>query len=362
MILNEGRMETKNDRLTIRDYPFLLWLIGLLALGFAVMAFIQKPTQLIGPVIGGFIFLMVFLTSSVMTVTADRTTSLLTVKHSSPLRCKVIEVPISDITAVELERSTSTTSGNYSSSYRIAFTTRDNQTIPLHSYYSNGSVSMQSRATRLREFLGVGGLDISTGGIIKQGIQMAQQHFQEQQEALTGSQDEEHITNGIHWKIQTVTMGASPVSRWFSPDFHCASCFVFLAQKVVGQKTVTGGLGKILFQTTVGLYGFSAEDTPDLASANVLSPIDATLDSHFSALTSDNAAAQKILNPSSISLLIDWGTRYPLKQVQKAGLFGQLVVMFSPRGLFVASLGTMIPEALDEMTNLGIALIKAQGS
>jgi hypothetical protein len=54
--------------------------------------------------------------------------------------------------------------------------------------------------------------------------------------------------------------------------------------------------------------------------------------------------------------------RYPLKQIQKPGLFGQLVVLFSPRGTYIASLGTMIPEAVEELTNLGIELIKTQGS
>jgi len=273
----EGRMNTKNDQLTIRDYPVLLWLVGLVALGFAIMAYVQKPTQLISPVIGGLIFLLIFLLSSVMTVTADRTTNLLTVKYSSLLHRKVRDVPISTIASIEMERSTSTSSGHYSSSYRIAIITRDNQSIPLHSYYTNGSFSMQSRVNRLREFLGVGGRDTSVGGILNQGIQMAQQRLQEKQEALTGSEAEEHVTDGIHWKMQTVTMGAAPVSRWFSPDFQCASGFVFLAQKVFGQKSLAGGLmgglGKLLFRQTVGLYGFNAEDMPGLAGADVLDPL-----------------------------------------------------------------------------------------
>jgi hypothetical protein len=36
--------------------------------------------------------------------------------------------------------------------------------------------------------------------------------------------------------------------------------------------------------------------------------------------------------------------------------------MFLPRGIDVSNLGTMIPEALDELTNLDVALVKSQGS
>ncbi len=195
---------------------------------------------------------------------------------------------------------------------------------------------------------------------------MAQQKFTEQQEALTGSQAAEQVTSGVHWRVQTVTFGASPVTRWYSPDYRCPEGFVFLAQKVEGQRTMggglMGGLGKMLFQQSMGLYGFSSEDTPGLQTADILQPLDPYLEPHFSAFTSSPGTARRILNTWVATPLADWATRYPLKQVQKQGVFGQLAIMFSPRGVYVASLGTMIPEAVQELTTLGVELVRAQGS
>jgi hypothetical protein len=117
----------------------------------------------------------------------------------------------------------------------------------------------------------------------------------------------------------------------------------------------------MLYQQSIGMYGFRGEDTPGLNTAEVLPSLDPHLDSHFSAFASDPGTARQILNPWIAAPLADWATRYPLKQLQKPGLFGQLVVLFSPRGVYVASLGTMIPEALEELTNLGVELVKTQG-
>jgi hypothetical protein len=57
----------------------------------------------------------------------------------------------------------------------------------------------------------------------------------------------------------------------------------------------------------------------------------------------------------------DWATRYPLKQMQPTReLFGQLIVMICPRGTYDASMGNMIPEAVQELTNLWVALVKGK--
>ncbi|HEY5271181.1 MAG TPA: hypothetical protein VII97_12650 [Anaerolineales bacterium] len=39
----------------------------------------------------------------------------------------------------------------------------------------------------------------------------------------------------------------------------------------------------------------------------------------------------------------------------------QLGILFSPPRVYVASLGTMIPEAVEELANLGAELIKTHG-
>jgi hypothetical protein len=108
------------------------------------------------------------------------------------------------------------------------------------------------------------------------------------------------------------------------------------------------------------MYGFGSEETPSLDSAVLLASFDPQLDPHFSVFTSDPQAARQYL-AWSVSPLVDWATRYPLKQMQSAReLFGQLIVMICPSGTYVASMGNMIPEAVQELTNLGVALVKGK--
>ena len=95
-------------------------------------------------------------------------------------------------------------------------------------------------------------------------------------------------------------------------------------------------------------------------SADLLPSFDPQLDPHFTVFTSDPTAARQYLT-WSIAPLVDWATRYPLKQMQTSReLFGQLIVMICPRGTYVASMGNMIPEAVQELVNLGVALVKGK--
>ncbi len=360
-------MDSNNSQLIIREYPFGVWIAGLFLAGAGAFFYAKTPGQWIVVTVLGAVGLILVLTATILTVGADRTSGMLTLKYRNLLFLgSKKEIPLSEIAAVQVEMSRGNTSsshgGSSGPSYRIVVVRKDGQVVPFRSYYSGGALGKQKKAQKLRTFLEVGGTDQTPLGLLKMGTQMIQERFQEQQESMTSDREEEHITDGIHWKVQTVTFGASAITHWFSPGFQCVSGFLFLTQKVEGQKTIGGGLGKMLYQQSIGLYGFSGEDTPGLTAAEVLTSLDPQLDSHFSAFTSDPGAARQILNPWIAAPLADWALRYPLKQVQKPGLFGQLAILFSPRGVYVASLGTMIPEAVEELTNLGVELVKTQGS
>ena len=108
------------------------------------------------------------------------------------------------------------------------------------------------------------------------------------------------------------------------------------------------------------MYGFGGEDTPGLDSAMLLDSFDPQLDPNFTVFASDAQAARQYL-AWAIAPLADWATRYPLKQLQPSReLFGQLIVMICPRGTYVASMGNMIPEAVQELADLGVALVKGK--
>jgi hypothetical protein len=348
-------MDTQNNTLTIREYPLGEWGFGLLMLlvaGFtAVGASGDWSITLIAAAAG----VLFILFGVILEVQADRLDGTLTIRRTALLRKRyVCSIPIDTIAAVQLEASRGS-----SPDYRISVLTRENESIPLRPGYSSGMKKKEAKARQLREFLGVGGEEMSS-----RGIGLARQAFQERQEALTGSEAEDHTTEGIHWKTQTRTFGGTAVTRWFSPDQQCPGGFVFVAQKVLGQPAAAGGLlggiNKLLFHETIGMYGFGAEDTPGLDSAVLLAEFDPQLDPYFSVFTGDPQAAQQTL-AGSVGALADWATRYPLKQKQPTGgLFRQLIVMICPGGTYVASMGNLIPEALQELTNLGVALVKGK--
>ena len=239
-------MDTTNSRLIIREYPFGLWLTGLCLGAIGANFFVKTPGQWLIAAVLVAVGLVVFLIATILSISVNRITGSLTLRYRNILFLgSKKEIPLSEIASVQVEMSRSSNRSTSGPSYRIVVVRKDGQVIPFRSYYSSGVAGKQKKAGQLRTFLGVEGTPLS---ILKMGTQMVQERFQEQQESMTGSPDEEHITDGIHWKIQTVTFGASPITHWFSPDFQCISGFLFLAQKVEGQKTISGGLGKLLYQ------------------------------------------------------------------------------------------------------------------
>jgi hypothetical protein len=358
-------MDSQNNTLTIREFPFVECIVGLILLSVSAFTALAAKGDWTFTIILGLVGLLFFALAANLVVTADRTTGMLTIRRTSIFRRYVREIPISDIAAVQLETSYSQSSRRSSTTYRIVVITKENETVPFRTSYSSGTFAKEAKAKKLREFLGVGGQDMSLGGIFKAATGMAQQALQKQQEALTGPEAEEHVTDGVHWKVQTVAFGGMGITRWFSPDQQCPTGFVFLAQKVAGQGmaygSLLGGLNNLVFHQLLGLYGFGNEDTPGLDSAAVPPSFDPQLDPHFTVFTNVQNAAWQFLNSSAIAALADWATRYPLKQMQKTNeLFGQLIVMISPKGTYVACPGTLIPEAVEELTNLGVALVKGK--
>jgi hypothetical protein len=352
-------MDTQNNTLSIREYPLGELGFGILMLAIAGFTALGARGDWSISLIAGAAGVLFMLFATTLVVEADRANGTLTIRRMSLVRRFVREIPIQNIAAIQLESSHGSTS-----TYRIVVITRDNETIPFRSAYSSGTAAKEAKAKKLREFLGVGGADMSLGGVFQRISSVAKEVYQEKQEDLTGPAAEEHVTEGIHWKTQTVAFGGTAVTRWFSPDQQCPDGFVFVAQKVVGQPTAAGGLlggmNKLFYHGIIGVYGFGGEDTPGMDSAMLLASFDPQLDPHFTVFTSDPQAARQYL-AWSVAALADWATRYPLKQVQPGGqLFGQLIVMICPRGTYVASMGNMIPEAVQELADLGVALLKGK--
>ncbi len=149
-----------------------------------------------------------------------------------------------------------------------------------------------------------------------------------------------------------------------SPDFKLSDGFLLLAQKPEGMRIsgkLLGGLGRIFGMQALRLYGFSPQDSPGMENAAPLEPPEPRLEEHYVTLTSNQRAARLALNPWAIMPLVAWAERNPLRPAKASQEQAQVVILFSPNGVYVAGVGVDTPEEIEELTSLGVELVRAQG-
>jgi hypothetical protein len=356
-----------DQELKLRDYPIIGWLVGIGGIGWGGFTFINTlPAFNLNAAlvaVGGLFFLIF---SYALTVTADKMTGKLTLDYRSIFHHSQKEIPLSQIRTIRVDSSrTRSRKGGTSTTYRVEAVLTNGEVVPFRSYHTGNLFKHQKWANELRSFLNVSeGFDETPQGFFQAAKQVGAMVAQRQQEAMTGSNAEIRNTNGVNWQLQSFGMGGAPGMRWFSSDFKTQSGFLFLAQKVAGQSSTgfLASLGATLFKQSISLYGFDAADTPNIQAAQTYASLSPALDTHFMAFTSHQAEAQQILNPWTQQPLAEWGAKYPLQQFQSGARFSQLVILFSPNGVYIATLGSLSADKLEEITRLGVELVKAQGS
>ncbi len=350
------------SKLEFKDLPIGVWLVGLIFLGGGLYSFSLQAFSWNTLLLGG-IGLALLLLFWGLTITADRERRVLELRYWSLyfLR-RTKEIPFADIQSIRLDSTRSSRGGR---TYRIELTRRDGSLVPFRVTYSSGSARKQKIVDELRAFIGLEpALDENPLAAIRLASQAAAAAVEQTQEALTGPNEQERLTDGVHWRLQSGSLGASPLTRWFSPDFKMQSGFLFLAQKAGGQGSGKGmgSLGRTLLKQVISMYGFGPGDTPDLELSDSVTPLPALVDYHFTAITSNQDEARQILNPWVQNPLAGWGQKYPLKTFQSKSRFSQLVILFNQDGLTLATLGLLHPDQVDEVTALGVELVKAQGT
>lgn len=355
-----------DPELKFREVPIFGWLLGFAGLGWGAYLFMTNAEMRFLGLMVAVAGLLFLLFGYALTVTADKTTGNLILDYRSIFLHSVREIPLNQIETIRVDSSTSQgrKRGTRTTTYRVEAVLKSGERIPFRSYFNGNFFKQEKWAKELRHFLSLPeAFDETPIGIIRAASKLGSDAARIQQEAFTGSNSEMRVSDGVNWQVQSFGMGAAPGTRWFSPDFKTQESFLFLAQKVAGQASTgfLASLGKALFKQSINMYGFDAFDTPNIASADMYASLSPTLDQHFSAFTSNPAEAAQILNPWTQQPLAQWGARYPLQQFQSNARFSQLVVLFSPSGLYIATLGILPQDKLDEITSLGIELIKAQG-
>jgi hypothetical protein len=340
-------MQQNDSQLVIRDVPIFQWVLGLLFAGVGTLVINQG-----GPPVFGSIFAAVglglLLFSSVLTITADRMTRTLKLDSRSALRHTLKQVHFDEIAGINVERIASGRKGGYT--YRLNLLRKDEQIIPFGSSSSSGWKGKERRAGQLREFLGIQDSNRIPAGILP---------------AELSRPAEIHETNGVQWRIQpmyTASSSAPTGARWHSPDFKTPDFFLFVAQKAEGlpSRGFLASLGSMFIRQALSLHGFSPEDTPGLEQAVPLAPLEPLLERHFMAYTNSPSTAHQLLNSGVAAQLAVWAGRYPLKQLQTGSGNGQLMTLFGPNGVCLATLTLLESNQVHELVSLGVDLVKSQ--
>lgn len=337
-------MSRDDSQLVLHDIPIFLWIFGLVFAAFGAFMYLQSGP----PMVWAFIFIAIglgaLLFSSVLTITADRIRRTLKLEYRSVLLRSIKQLSFDEIAGIDVERSFS----RNTATYRVILLRKDGEVIRLRSSSSSGSGRKEKQAGRLRDFIGVRGFDTSPAAL-----------FYAKNKMTVGETRE---TNGVSWKILLPPANASPGTHWHSADTRTPGVFLFVAQKAEGQ--ATGGflasLGSMMFKQALSMQGFQKDDTPGLEHAGPLAPLDPKLEPHFMAFTNDPASAQRIFNTQTVSSLADWAGRNPLRQFRGGSRFSQVVILFSPNGLYLNTLNLLPSDLVSELTGLGVALVQAQ--
>ena len=368
----------------IRKYPFAMWLFGLFLSGTGYhMVFGNQGTVLLGMLLVGVGLLILLWESPILTITVDKSAGILTIVAQYVLRRTYKEYKIRDIAGVEVENRESLGShGDPTTVYGVQLLLANGQRDSLSPLYSGVRADNEYTAQKLRNALGIldaesahaRALDASQASLPDfrpNGLpQEAGAAWPAELPAAPQGEPAYQTTAGVSWRMvaderNPAQFGGLELQRWFSPDFKFANGFLYLVQKPKGSPAfgtggLLGGVSKTLYQVSLRLFGFDEEHTPGFDQAELLQPLEPRLEKDYLALTTDSDAARQVLNPWTTLPLAQWAERYPVKQVQNRADGGQLAVLFSPLGVYVACIGPN-PAQRAALTDLGFELVKAQG-
>ena len=356
----------QDREIVVQDVPVIVWIAGLSFIAGGIYTFFTDfaPVFLAGVfiIIGGFLIIFV----PIVTVKLERGAGVLRIEKLGLTGLRVEEINVNKIASVYTQRRISDGDGGISYTYRVVIALDDGSEIPLRNSSSSGRRGKEKQSEAIRQAIGVGGSDQSLKSIAQEMGEAFRLNQLDNQEARTGIPVGEQETNGVHWKLESFLFGggesAAPIYRWSSTDFETPDYFIYLAQRVEGAGKQSGLMklaGNFLVQQSLRIYGFDDYYTPGLDKASSLEDVDRRLREEFFIYTSNPSAARRVLNPWSVMPLISWADRYALEKGTQQ--FHQLVVLYSPLGVYVSVLNDLTQIQVDELVSLGVELIRSQG-
>jgi hypothetical protein len=149
----ENLMNGQGSTFVLRDVPVFLWIFSLVFLSVGVLIIYDGGSAIFALIMTA-VGLGFLLFTSVLTITADRSTRMLKLESRSLLRHKLTQVPFDEIIDY-VERRVSSGRGGSSTTYRLTLLRKDGEVVPFRSYSSSGRNKKERWAVQLREVIGI---------------------------------------------------------------------------------------------------------------------------------------------------------------------------------------------------------------
>jgi len=348
-------MNNTSSESIIRDQPIMTWGFAMVMLGGAVFAYLRNSNQWIFAAVLAVVGLLL-LAVPALEIKANRPTNTLLIYRRSLYRRSVQQIKIGDIVNIKVGQKYDRDDDRRS--YRVEFHLKNGGMVPLRKTYSGGNKRHKELAQKLGVICGVTATSSNFSDMFRS--EEIRLEFQQEQEEITGEQGGVQTTDGVQWTFETLVFGSMPISHWHSPDFRLEDTFIYLAQKLVGQKELPGLLKSatgMLFKQSMRVYGIDEGDTPDLASAESIELPD-RLRQNYLGYSDEGVRATSMLNSWVITPLTAWAENHPMT---KENINSQLVVHIGPNGFSLRTPGLVNAEYLDDLTTLGVEMVRALG-
>jgi hypothetical protein len=353
---------SNSNQLNITLYPFSSWGFGILWLVFT--GFILLRSNFSFP--GSFVVLLFVLipaaifvlTPAILTISADKITRILTIKTVRPIfGANVTEIPLDEIADCQLQNQQAFTNDRMQTVYRIALVKKSGEIVPVTRSFSTGRNDKAETVRRLVAFLGLPGKEATESP----SLEKAQPTLQTTVDPIRAPFGQSWITAGITWRIEKYESSATTIVRWSCSDFTWPGRnFLMVLQQSFSASTKLSrflfGLSRKNLPLVFSTYRFPDEDLPDVEDAVVLPP-NPQLDTDFFCISNAPDAASKLLNAEITNTLLHWAQRHPGKTMGRRGEMMQMIVLFSPRGTYLSTLGNPTPTELDDMIALGVEIV-----
>jgi hypothetical protein len=210
-------MASDPNRIVFRDRQIFLRLFGVFWMLMSLFFLFNKESMVTGLVLLAIGLLIGFALPVSATIILDKTKGIVSARNWSLFSRSFKEYPLRDISSIEVEyRSEMHTSHKRGALSRLVVVTPGGEKPPLQTQFSNSTIANEFRASQMRKFLGVSGLQgpaVTPSQVVRQFVNRTNVPGQSAVAVQQGA------TLGVNWRLELATVGPTTVTHWISPDF-----------------------------------------------------------------------------------------------------------------------------------------------